>query len=183
MEIQPLRTNGCIEDVIEKYSEMIYRLAFARVKSKSNADDIFQEVFLRYIRKCPSFENEEHRKAWLIKVTLNCSKKLWSSAWTRKTVALETEIACEIDFTFELEEENLLHLALLKLPEKYRIVIHLFYYEDLKIEEISKILNIKPSTIRAQLTRGRAMLKLSLKDDYIGDTQATKHPDLCEKEG
>lgn len=161
MKIQSLRTDDCIDEVIEKYSTMVYRLAFNLMKSKHDADDIFQEVFLRYIRKKIEFENEEHRKAWLIRVTVNCSKKFWSSSWFKKTVPLEDTI------TFEMPEENNLHYALLKLPSKYRTVIHLFYYEALSVEEISKILNRKPSTVRMQLTRGRAMLKENLKGEYF----------------
>ena len=64
---------AAVESVVNKYADMVYRLAFAQVRSKSDADDIFQEVFLRYVRSKPVFENEEHRKAWLIRVTVNCS--------------------------------------------------------------------------------------------------------------
>ncbi|MEQ8200551.1 MAG: sigma-70 family RNA polymerase sigma factor [Syntrophomonadaceae bacterium] len=160
MKIQSLRTDDCIDEVINKYSELVYRLAYARVNSKSDADDIFQEVFIRYVRKNPEFASEEHRKAWLIKVTINCSKKLWSSAWFRKTTPLEDGVA------FEMQETSDLHNTMAGLPIKYRTVIHLFYYEDLSIEEISNILSIKPSTIRTQLTRARAMLKDVLKGEF-----------------
>lgn len=159
MEIQSLRTDDCIDTVIEKYSDMVYRLAFSQTRSKSNADDVYQEVFLRYIRKKPEFENEEHRKAWLIRVTINCCKNLWLSSWKRKTVPLEDTIS------FEMQEEADLHYVIKKLPPKYRIIIHLFYYEDLSIEQMSKILNMKQSTIRTQLTRGRRMLKELLKGE------------------
>lgn len=161
MKIQSLRTNDCIDEVIEKYSKTVYRLAFAQVKSKHDADDVFQEVFLRYIRKNIEFDSEEHRKAWLIRVTINCSKKFWSSAWFKKTVILEDTIA------FTMPQENDLHYALVELPSKYRMVLHLFYYESLRTDEISKILKVKPSTVRMQLTRGRTMLKEKLKGDYF----------------
>lgn len=159
MKLQSLRTDGCIDEVIQKHSNMVYRLAYAKTKSKSDADDIFQEVFFRYIRRNPVFESEEHEKAWFIRVTLNCSKKLWSSPWFRKTTSLEDTL------TFEVQEETGLHDALAELPQKYRIVIHLFYYGDLSIQQMSDIMGRKPSTIRTQLTRARVMLKERLKGE------------------
>lgn len=160
MENQSLNTDDCIENVVNMYSNMVYRLAFAQTRNKSDADDTFQEVFLRYIKRKPVFETEEHRKAWLIRVTINCSKKLWVSTWRKRTEELDESIV------FELEEEKNLHYELQKLPVKYRTVIHLFYYEDLSIEEISEVLKQKPSTIRTQLTRGRRRLKEILKEGY-----------------
>lgn len=160
MEQESLRTDDCLENVIKTYSNMVYRLAFSQTRNKSDADDIYQEVFLRYIRKKPQVETEEHRKAWLIRVTVNCCKKMWASAWMKKIAPLEDTII------FATEEENNLHYELQRLPMKYRAVIHLFYYEDLSVEEISKVLNLKPSTIRTQLTRARCKLKEILKEDY-----------------
>ena len=163
MKQEPLRTNGCLEDVIKVYSNMVYKLAFSQTRDKNTADDIYQEVFLRYIKKEPKFETEEHRKAWLIRVTINCCKKLWGSSWIKRTVALDENTMLEM---FETKEENYLHCELIKLPMKYRAVIHLFYYEDLSVENISKVLNRKPSTVRTQLTRARYKLKELLKEDY-----------------
>ena len=157
---EPLDMDECLENVIKAYSNMVYRLAFSQTRNKTNADDIYQEVFFRYIRKKPHFETEEHRKAWFIRVTINCCKTMWASSWIKKVVPLDENIV------FETKEETNLHYELLKLPTKYRTVIHLFYYEDLSIEEISKTLNKKPSTIRTQLTRGRYKLKEILKEDY-----------------
>ncbi len=92
MSNQSLRTNDCVDEVIEKYADMVYRLAFSRVKNKNDADDIFQEVFLRYIKNEREFETEEHRKAWLIRVTINCSNSFFSSAWIQKVISIaETE--------------------------------------------------------------------------------------------
>lgn len=160
MEQQSLRTDDCPESVVKAYSNMVYRLAFSQTRNKSIADDIYQEVFLRYIRKKPNFESEKHRKAWLIRVTVNCCKKMWASSWIKKMVPLNETIV------FEMKEETDLYRELQKLPNKYRAVIHLFYYEDLSIEEISEILNQKPSTVRTQLTRARYKLKEILKEDY-----------------
>ncbi|MEG2377320.1 MAG: sigma-70 family RNA polymerase sigma factor [Clostridia bacterium] len=162
MEEQSLRTDDCAENVIIYYSDMIYNLAFARSGTKHDADDIFQEVFLRYVRKKPVFADEEHRKAWLIRVTVNCTKKLWTSAWKRKTQPLLNDIS------FEEEDVLSLYNELQKLPIKYREVIHLFYYENMSLLEISRALGRKNSTVRTQLTRARAMLREFMKEeDYV----------------
>jgi RNA polymerase sigma-70 factor (ECF subfamily) len=147
------------ESVVKKYADMVYRLAFAQVRSKSDADDIFQEVFLRYVQSKVVFESEEHRKAWLIRVTVNCAKKHWSSAWHRKTVPLEDS------YPFELPEETGVNEAMWKLAPKYRSVIHLFYYEGYSVAEIGSILGARESTIRTQLTRARARISDLLKGD------------------
>lgn len=162
MEQQSLRTDDCTEKVIRYYSDMVYHLAFARTGTKYDADDVFQEVFLRYVKKKPKFKDEEHRKAWLIRVTINCSNNFWSSLWRKKTQELTKDIF------FETEETVNLYTELQKLPPKYREVIHLFYYEDMSLEEISRALKRKNSTIRTQLTRARAMLKKFMKEeDYV----------------
>ncbi len=160
MKLQSLRTDDCVGDVIKFYSNMVYRLAFARTGTRHDADEIFQEVFFRYIKKQPIFENEDHRKAWFIKVTVNCSKKLWGSAWKRKIIPLEEPLQ------FETKEDIDLYNELQQLPAKYREVIHLFYYEDMTTEEIAKVLERKNTTVRTQLTRARVLLKNILKEDY-----------------
>ena len=159
MEQQSLCTDDCVEDVVKAYSSMVYRLAFSYTRNKADADDIFQEVFLRYIRKKPQFETEEHRKAWVIRVTVNCCKKMNISIWKNKILPLEDNL------TFESEEENSLHYELMELPVKYRTVIHLFYYENYSAEEIGNILNQKPSAVRMILTRARRKLKEILREE------------------
>lgn len=162
MDQQLLRLDDYTEKVIQYYSDMVYRLAFARTGTKHDADDIFQEVFFRYVKKKPVFQEEEHRKAWLIRVTINCSNNFWSSLWNKKTQELSDEML------FETEESINLYFELQQLPPKYREVIHLFYYENMSLEEISLALNRKNSTVRTQLTRARAMLKKFLKEaDYV----------------
>ena len=144
---------------LNKYSNMVFRLAFARTKNNHDANDIMQEVFLRYMKNKKEFKDEDHKKAWLIKTTINCSKTLLTSAWFRKTTSLEDNIV------EELKEKSEVYYALLKLSKKYRTVIHLFYYEDMSIAEISSLLNIKESTIKSQLNRARNKLKEILKEE------------------
>lgn len=162
MKEQSLYVGDSVENVIQFYSGMVYRLAFARTGTKYDADEIFQEVFLRYIKKRPKFNDEEHRKAWLIRVTINCSKKMWNSPWRKRVQTLEDDIIFESKETINLYQE------LQKLPVKYREVIHLFYYENMSLEEISSVLNRRNATVRTQLSRARAMLREFMREeDYV----------------
>lgn len=142
-----------LRQVMERYGDMVYRLALAQTHSSHDADDVFQEVFLRYLRAAPVFREEEHRKAWLLRVTVNCCKKLHGSFWRRHTVALSEALPAQ-----NPEEGELLGL-LEGLPQKYRAVLHLYYYEGYATEEIAAILGRSPGTVRSQLSRGRALLR------------------------
>ena len=146
-----------IEEVIDKFSAMVFRLAFARVNNSHDANDILQEVFIKYIRYKDTIKDDYHLKAWLIRTTINCSKTLLNSAWFRKTVALEDNTV------YELKQKSEVYYKVMELPQKYRTVVHLYYYEDLSVLEISKILKCKESTIKSQLFRARDMLRKMLR--------------------
>ena len=149
--------NKYLEKMIEKYSDMVYRLALTRTKSKDSSEDVYQEVFFRLARKMPEFESEEHKKAWLIRVTINCSKNILSSSFLKHRAELDENIK------FETQERHDIYYAVLKLPIKYRTVIHLYYYEDYSIKEISKILNINENTVKTHLARARKKLEEDIK--------------------
>lgn len=158
-----------LQERIEYYSPMVYRLAYSLVKSKVDADDIHQEVFIKYINKRPCFENAEHEKAWFIRVTVNQCKNWWKTAWRQRFVSLSEyeeegrELAVSGDGLLDDGHEVIEKVKL--LPPKYRIVIHLFYYEQLSVEEIAMILGQKSSTVRTHLTRARRKLSELLKED------------------
>ncbi len=142
--------------VFERYADTVYRLAFVRTKNKYDADDILGEVFLRYMKVWGRMESEEHIKAMLLRITVNCSNSLLSSSWFRKTEPLcETLPAPEGSGSSVLSE-------VLKLPQKYRTVIHLHYYMGYSVEEIAEITNQKPATVKTQLSRGREKLKIAI---------------------
>ena len=143
-----------IERIIAEYSDMVYKLAYAQMRNKSDADDIYQEVFLRFIRRKPVLETSEHERAWFIRVTVNCCKNLWNTAFRRHTQPLE-----EIPVPFVCESGNQLIALLEQLPKLYRPVVHLFYYEDMTVAEISEVLHRQEGTVRVQLNRARHMLK------------------------
>lgn len=157
-----MRIDNEPEQIIKTYSDMVYRLAFARTGTKEDADEVYQDVFLRLIKKRPVFESEEHCKAWLLRVTINCSNTWLTSLWKKRTVVLDENLP------FQEKESIELYGELAKLPQKYRDVIHLFYYEELSVAEISQILHRKESTVRTQLTRARAMLREILEEEGYG---------------
>ena len=144
---------------VERQGAAVYRLAYAMARSRSDADDIFQEVFLRFHRSAPAFATPEHEKAWLLHVTANCARSLLASPWRRRTVPLEDV------YPYTDPAASAVDDALAQLPGKYRAVIHLFYYEGYQTEEIARILGRSPSTVRAQLTRARQKLRELLKEE------------------
>lgn len=148
------------EIILKNYSEMIYRLALSLLKNRSDAEDVFQEVFLRLVKKNPVFESEEHCRAWLIRVTVNCCKNVRRCAWFRRTVPLEDAPV------FDTPEEADVCSAVFELPPKYRVVIHLYYYQDMPVKQISEALHLKESTVTSQLCRARALLKQKLKGEF-----------------
>ncbi len=147
-----------LEHVIRQYADTVYRLAYAWVHTPADADDVFQDVFLRYAEKAPAFADEEHRKAWLLRVTINRCKSHYRSAWWKRIRPLENASA----FVFPTAEENDLDNAMRALTPKYRLVIHMHYYENYTTEEIAALTGQKASTVRTQLTRARAALKTFL---------------------
>lgn len=157
-----------IEEVIRRNSETVYRLAYSLVRTRADADDIYQEVFLRYVRKAPAFDSGEHEKAWFMRVTINCCRNLWKSPWMQRRRALENDVLereAAQEESYEIADEDRVLIETVKqLPEKYRAVIHLFYYEELSVEEIGKITNSKASTVRTRLTRARRQLKSLLRE-------------------
>lgn len=152
-----------LSEVIEKYKDMVFGIALTHVHNKTDADDVSQEVFLAFVKKERVYNGEEHLKAWLIRTTINCSKKLVGSTWRKKTLPLR-EIE-DTSFKFETALENTIYSELRRLPYKYRTVLHLFYFEDMSVKEISKALNIKPGSIKVQLSRGRKLLKATITSD------------------
>ncbi len=157
----PISTDDEIQNALNKYSLMVYRLAYAQAGNRHDADDIYQEVFLRLIKANQTFESEEHRKAWLIRVTVNCCNSLWHSAWRRNTVPLKEQADCAAPVWAE-EEDSGIEDALRTISQKSRTIIHLFYYERMPVEQISRALKIPASTVRVQLSRARKKLKMAL---------------------
>src|SRR5574344_848715 len=116
------------EELVEKYSKMLYRLAYSRTQNRHDAEDIVQEVFYKYLKANVVFNDEEHRKAWLLKVAVNTGKSWVTSAWNRHRADLDEAV----DITNTMEEIGEVYDAVSKLPEKYRLVVHLYYYDPVR---------------------------------------------------
>lgn len=149
-----------IKEKIEEYADMVYRIALTRSGSIENAEDIFQEVFMKFSEKLPKFKNSEHEKAWFIRVTINFSKNLKNSAWNKKVVEIKEEIP------FETKEESDIFYAVSELPQNYRTVIYLSYYEGYKVKEIANLMKKREGTIKTWLFRAREMLKEKIEGGF-----------------
>ena len=157
-----------IEQVVEKYSTMIYRHKKKKMGNKEDAEEVVQDTFLRLIRQIQKgmvFEDKEHVKAWLLKVAVNRGKSIVTLMWNKRTEGLDAAA----DIPAKEGKEAYAYEYVLKLPEKYRVAINLFYYEQLSTEQIAEIMRPKPSTVRSYLHRGREKLKEMMEaDGYVG---------------
>ncbi|MGN0161342.1 MAG: RNA polymerase sigma factor [Lachnospiraceae bacterium] len=158
------------EWAVDTYGDMVYRLALTQMKNKSDAEDIFQEVFLRLVKNISKLQSEEHVKAWLIRVTLNCCKSHFMSFWNRNVQGFEEdqrdlEPAQESkEINDLLEEKDRVTVSVSHLPKKYRSVVYLFYYEEMSLEEIAQTTGLNVNTVKSRLFRARTMLKKELGD-------------------
>ncbi|MDR3308205.1 MAG: sigma-70 family RNA polymerase sigma factor, partial [Coriobacteriales bacterium] len=179
-----------IEAVVRRYTSTVYGVALTHTGNRSDADDVFQEVFLAYHRSNPALTSEEHRKAWLIRTTLNLSLKVTQGSWRQKVVPFATlretgpaskhepfdlaaapplggsaseTTARPADFAFETTTQDLVFDALHGLPETYRSVLHLFYFDDLPVKAIAALLDLEPGAVKTRLSRGRDLMREKLK--------------------
>lgn len=160
-----------MEEIVRRHADTVYRLALVRMKSTQDEEDIFQEVFLRLVKNLDKLENDEHIKAWLIRVTINCCKSQFARAYRRHETPLEQDILQERAGAADEPDsgENIVYETVQKLPDIYRTVIHLFYFEELSIKEICDVLKKRESTIKSQLSRGRDKLRELLEKEGITD--------------
>ena len=150
-----------IAQLVEMYASMIYRIAYTRMQNVADAEDITQEVLLKYMKAGKIFRDEEHRKMWLIRVTVNTIKPSLTSAWRRHTVALDDVT----EPSYEAADLPVLKEKVEKLPERYRIPMFLYYYEELSVKEIAHVTKSTEGTVKSLLSRGRKMLRDELKED------------------
>lgn len=155
-----------LQGLAESYGRNLYTIAFNVCGNTHDAEDVVQDTFLAYLTAKKEFESEEHIRAWLIRVTINKAKNKVKTFWHRNAVSLEDYMATA---EFPSSQASDLFEAVMKLPEKYRIVIHLFYYEDYSVKEISEILRLSPGNVKVRLTRGREALRTTLKEEWDND--------------
>ncbi len=157
-----MRSEHEVNTAIQRYSDTIRRLCMIHLKNHADTEDIFQNVFLKYVLSSVSFENEEHERAWFIRVTINACRDLLKSFFRNHTVPID-EI---IEQTAEMPSDNREVLeAVLALPQKYRDIIYLHYYEGYTTPEISQILSKNVNTVYTYLARAKQMLKERLGGD------------------
>ena len=144
------------DDAFRKYGDRVFAAAFSICQCREDADDVVQETFIRYLSQEKDFKSDSHIKAWLIRTAINRAKDLTRSYWRKHRTSWE-------------EEDSRLFEAVMNLPDKYRIVIHLYYYEDYSIREIAGILQCREGTVKSQLSRGRTLLKQTLKEEWNDD--------------
>ena len=152
--------------VMEKYKDNLFSAAFSICKSAADADDVVQDTLIQYHMTDKQFDNEQHIRAWLLRVAINKAKNVNMSFWRRVSVPLEDYVETLI---FETPEAKDLFTEVMKLPEKYRIVIHLFYYEDYPVKKIAEILHTSENNVKVRLMRGRKMLRTVLKEAWGPD--------------
>ncbi len=146
---------------VERYQSMVYRAALHALGSPQDADDAAQEVFLRLFSFKGTFDGEEHLRRWLLRVTVNHCRDVLRNPWRRVSWAEAPEVP-----VFDKPEQAALYREVMALPEKYRTVLNLFYYEELSVREISGLLGVGTSTVTTRLARARQRLKERLGEDW-----------------
>lgn len=146
----------------ERYSKLLFRIAFLHLGSTHDAEDVLQNVFMKLLYNSPKFKDGEHEKAWLIRVTQNNCKNVLKSSARKNNCALNNDITSD-------DEPNIskaldISMKIKALPPNYKTAIFLYYYEDLTTQEISKILKISQSAVKMRLKRGRELLKSELEE-------------------
>lgn len=155
-----------VQQLIERYQNSLYAAAFNTCQNQMDAEDVVQETFVQYYTSRKEFESEQHIRAWLLRVVINKARNINRTFWKKNKSSLEDYIET---LTFPDSQSRDLFEEVMKLPDKYRIVIHLFYYEDYSVREIADILKLSESNVKVRLSRGRALLRDSLKEEWEND--------------
>lgn len=148
-----------IELIYTRYADLLYRLAYTHLSSAADAEDAVSDVFVKYMQNAPDFRDEEHEKAWFIRVLLNRCNDLYR----QKSIRLYTPLESVADVASASEEDSDVLHAVQKLPEKHRTIVLLHYFEGFSLEEIATIEETSVAAIKMRLMRARSMLKSHLK--------------------
>ncbi len=157
-------TKDYISDLLDKYGDMVLRIAYTYLKNRADAEDIVQDVFLRIIDKKPSFNDENHEKSWLIRATINMCKNKVNLFWNKNKCSIEDVQKFAVSDKYNTDTS--VFQAVMALGEKYRVVVYMYYYEGYSTPEIAKVIGKSETTIRSLLHRARNKLKDMLKEDY-----------------
>lgn len=150
------------DEAFRRYGDRVFSAAFSVCQNREDADDVVQDTFIKYYTRNEDYIDDSHLKAWLLRVAINRAKDITGAFWRRNRVSWE-EYMEQLEFV--QPEDKSLFQAVMELPERYRLVIHLFYYEEYSIAEIAALLRSTQGTIKARLSRGRTLLKSMLTED------------------
>ncbi len=156
-----MEKNGILKDpaqILEKYSNTVFRAAYALTKNKQDAEDAAQETFISLMQAMPNFESEEHQKAWLLRVVTNKCKSMFRTVWHSRTQGIDEDYPAE---SFTIDEVGVVK-AVNALPLKYRQVVYLHYIEGYTAKEIADILNLPQNTVLSHMSRARKLLRENL---------------------
>lgn len=154
-----MKPETLFDQVYEAYGPSLYRFCLLHMKNPSDAEDVMQEVFLRLVKARPSFGSGAHAKAWLLRVAANCASDLFRLPWRKREEPLEEDVSAP-----EEPGEGSVTQAVLSLPARYRVPIHLYYYEEYSVAEIAGIMGRSEGTVKSWLFRARALLRDKLKE-------------------
>lgn len=160
-----MREEQEVNGAIDRYADTVRRLCMVHLKNREDTEDIFQNVFLKYALSSVDFQSAEHEKAWIIRVTINACRDLLRSFFRSRTVPMEESSSLA---ALEPETRDVLEVVL-ALPEKYKNVIYLHYYEGYPAAEIGRILGKNTNTVYTLLDRGRKLLKEKLGGEEVGE--------------
>jgi RNA polymerase sigma factor (sigma-70 family) len=166
LESNVMDKNEYLAILVNKYTDMVLRLALTHLGNLADAQDVCQEVYIKLFKHQRAFNDPEHEKAWIIRVTINTCKDVIRSPWKKWFSPVE-----EIPLPMENTESMEVVSFVLKLPRKYRMVIHLYYYEGYKTAEIAELLNLNEGTIRTQLKRAKELLKAKMMGGFDDDDE------------
>ena len=155
-----------VQKLIEQYQNNLYAAAFNICQNQMDAEDVVQETFVQYYATKKEFENEQHIRAWLLRIAINKAKNCCRTFWKKNKCTLEDYMET---LPFPDSQSRSLFEEVMNLPDKYRIVIHLFYYEDYTVREIAEILKLSESNVKVRLSRGRTLLRETLKEEWKND--------------
>ena len=149
------------ERLTSQLLDSVYRVAVNGCRNYTDAEDIVQNTFLKLWQKRDGFESDDHARRWLLRVAVNECNSLWRSPWKRKTSSLE-ELAQEPVFT--TPEKSSLYDAVKELPQKNRLIVYLYYFEDYSVKEVAQMMGLSESAVQNRLFRAREKLKEILKE-------------------
>ena len=151
-----------VERIVNKYGDMLYKLCVLMLKNESDAEDVVQETIVKYYRKAPAFADQEHEKAWLTRVAANHCRDLLRFRGRHPQIGDD----CLEKLTCDSFDSGILE-ALASLPEKFRLVLTLYYIEEYRMDDIAKIIRRTPSAVKMRLQKGRKLLEKIYREEYL----------------